>query len=436
MKFRKTMAMALAAAMTVGCMAGAMAVSAEESVTELEFWTFTEIHGTFYEVMAEKWNEANPDKQISVNVNVMPYDDMHNKLQIALTSGEGTPDFVDIEQGKFSNFTQGTPQLLDLTDYVAEYRDTMVESRFQLYSVDGALYGVPTHVGTTVAFYNTELLEEAGIDYTTIVTWDDFKEAGVAYKEATGKDFGTADTGALWTMNLMLAQLGGDYLDADGNLDITNENVVKAAQTLKDMQEAGAIATVPGGNPDTEEAYGSFNNGDYAVAIMPIWQMSRYTGYMPDLEGKVAIAAPPVFDESSEVKTVGGGGTGTAVVAGKDNAELAAEFLAYAKCSEEGNEQIWTLLGFDPCNTSVWENEEVTHAEDNIYNQYFANNAFDVLNALKENIGGLSALTSSKYSSINTEFCTITLNSIFEDGEDVESALETAQQDLANELGE
>lgn len=433
MKARKITAL-LAAAMMVGTMA--TSACAAEGATELEFWTFTEVHGTFYETMAEKWNEANPDKQIVVNVNVMPYDDMHNKLQIALNAGEGTPDFVDIEQGKFSNFTQGEPQLMDLTEVAAPYRDTMVESRFELYSVGDQLYGLPTHVGTTVAFYNVELLEAAGIDYTTIKTWDDFKEAGVAYKEATGAEFGTADTSALWTMNLMMAQLEADYLDADEKLAVNSEAVAKAASTLKDMQDAGAIATVPEGNPDKEEAYGAFNSGDYAVAIMPIWQMSRYTNYMTDLAGKIAIAAPPVFDEAGAVKSVGGGGTGTAVVAGKENADLAAEFLAYAKLSEEGNIEIWNSLGFDPCNTSIWTNEEVTHNEENIYVQYFVNNPFDVLNELNGSIGGLHSLTTSKYPSINTEFATITLNAIFEEGQDVQEALDSAQADLINELGE
>lgn len=90
--------------MLVGSLTGCGGNKSEEpkktadGETVLDFWTFTEIHGDFYKTMAEKWNEANPDKKVSINVNVMPYDDMHNKLQIALNSGEGTPDFVDIER--------------------------------------------------------------------------------------------------------------------------------------------------------------------------------------------------------------------------------------------------------------------------------------------------------------------------------------------------
>lgn len=84
----------------------------------------------------------------------------------------------------------------------------------------------------------------------------------------------------------------------------------EAMNILKDLYDAKAIGTVPGGNPDKEEAYGAFNSGDYACAIMPMWQMSRYTSYMPELSGKIAIAPAPVVEDTKE-KSVGGGGTGT-----------------------------------------------------------------------------------------------------------------------------
>ena len=437
MKKRKAMALALCAAMMMGTFGGFEVKAADDSsATEMEFWTFVELHGQFYENMAEKWNEANPDKQVKVNVNVMPYDDMHNKLQIALTSGEGAPDFVDIEQGKFANFTQGTPALMDLTDAAEPYTSTgdIVQSRLDLYSKDGKLYGLPTHVGATVAFYNTELLDAAGIDYTTIKTWDDFKDAGSKYYEATGKYLGTADTTALWTENLLLAELGGEYTDGD-TVTVNSEQMNQAMNILKDLYDANAIGTVPGGNPDKEEAYGAFNSGDFACAIMPMWQMSRYTSYMPELSGKIAIAPAPVM-EDSDVKSVGGGGTGTAVVADGENADLAAEFLSYAKLSEDGAAEIWNLLGFDPCNKAVWSDEAVTNNPDNQYVQYFENNPFDVLKEIEDGIVGLESHSSSSYPSINTEFTTVTLNDIFENGVDVADALDQAQSDLQNELGQ
>lgn len=449
MSKKRWLALALAATMGLSTLAGCSSGGNNDSdaektnagtdgTTQLEFWTFTEIHGTFYEEMAKKWNEANPDKQISINVNVMPYDDMHNKLQIALTAGEGTPDFVDIEQGKFANFMQGTPALMDLTEVAEPYTSEgqVVQSRLDIYSKDGALYGLPTHVGATVAFYNVELLEAAGIDYTTIVTWDDFKEAGIKYHEATGKYLGTADTSALWTENLLLAELGGEYTDENDVVTVNSPEMVEAMNLLKDLYDNNVIGTVPGGNPDKEEAYGAFNNGDFACAIMPMWQMSRYTSYMPDLAGKIAIAPAPVMEEGAAEKSVGGGGTGTSVVAGKENSELAAEFIAYAKLSEEGAAEIWKMLGFDPCVTTIWDDESITKDPDNQFVKYFVTNPFDVLMSIQDGIVGLDSHASSSYPSINNMFTTVTLNDIFENGVDVQTALDQAQADLKNELGQ
>lgn len=403
----------------------------DENGTEFEMWTFVELHAQFYQEMVKEWNEQNPDKTINLKMTVLPYGDMHTKLKSSLLAGKGAPDLCDIEVGQFPNFLKGVPQLEALNDVVEPYKDSIVESRLNLYSKDGDIYGLPTHVGATVAFYNTELLEAAGIDYTTIKTWDDYKEAGIKYYESTGKYLGTADTGAIWTESLMLSELGSDYTDKDGNPQIDTPEMEKVLTTLKDLQESNAIATIAGGQPDNEEAFGEYNNGTYASAIMPMWYMSRFINYMPELSGKIAIAPAPVFEEGQD-RSVGGGGTGTVVTNQCDNSELAKEFLAFAKLSEEGNIKVWEILGFDPVNTAVWDNEEVTNKADNQYVQYFKNNPFDVLKEIKEEIGLCKVVENSP--SINEVFCTTTLNSIFEDGEDVEEALDYAVDEVNNSI--
>jgi arabinosaccharide transport system substrate-binding protein len=408
---------------------------ASDDATELELWTFVDLHGKFYEEMANKWNQANPDKQVKIAVNVMPYDDMHNKLQLALNSGEGVPDIVDIEVGRFANYIEGSPALEDLTSAAAPYAQDVVKARMDLYSKDGKLYGLPTHVGTTLAFYNTELLGAAGVDYTTIKTWDDFKAAGEAYHAATGKCFGTADTAAQWQEALLMAQLGTDWMTPQGQLQVNNDRIVQAVSMLKDLQTANAICTIAGGQPDNEEAFGEYNAGNFAAAIMPEWFMSRYLSYLPDLSGKIAIAPPPAYPDSVHT-TVGGGGTGTAVPSAGPNKALAAEYLAYAKLSLDGNIMIWDSLGFDPVNMAVWKDEAVTHNPDNDYVKYFQNNVFDVLNTLTEEIGYLPSTTMQGMPNINNMFGTTTLNEIFENDVDVKTALDQAQADLKNELGQ
>ncbi|MDU5946587.1 MAG: extracellular solute-binding protein [Paenibacillus macerans] len=404
---------------------------AGESATELSYWTFVELHGQHFEKMLEKWNAANPDRQIKLNVTVMPYDDMHNKLSIAVQTGVGAPDIADIELGKYPDFMQGTPQLESLNDVVEPYKDTVVQSQLDLYSKDGTVYGLSTHVGATVAFYNTEILNEAGVDYKSIVTWDDFKKAGMQVYEKTGKYMGTADTSATWQASMLLAQQGADFTDDAGNPKVNSEELVKGLSILKDLQDNNVIATIAGGQPDTEEAYGEFNAGNYATAFMPLWQMSRYTNYMKDLSGKIAIAPLPVIEKGMP-RSYGGGGTATVVSKTAKDIQLAKEFIAYAKLSLDANIEIWNTLGFDPINMDVWNMKDVTHNPENQFVKYFVNNPFDVLNEIKDEIQLIKSTSASP--TINNVLCTVTLNEIFEDGKDIKQALNDAQAQIEQEL--
>jgi len=409
-----------------------LGANAGEGATELSFWTFVDLHGKHLDKMLQLWNENNKDKQIKLNVTVMPYDDMHNKLLMAVQTGEGAPDIADIELGRFPNFLEGDKvPLVPLNDVFAPYKDVVVPSRVEIYSKGDQVYGFDYHVGATLAFYNTEILEQAGVDYKTIKTWDDYKQAGIQVFEKTGKYLGTADTSAIWQASLLLTQQNTDFTDANGKPQVNSPEMVKAFEMLVDLQKSNAIHTIPGGQPDTEEAKGEYNKGNYASALMPEWYMSRFVNEMKDLKGKYAIAPLPVFKEG-DPRSVGLGGTGTVVTSTGKSVQLAKEFVAFAKLSKEATTEIWNTLGFDPINMEVWKDEAVTKNPDNEYVQYFKTNAFDTLNEIKSEIKAIKSVKASP--TINNILCTITLNAIFEDGQDVKEALDEAQEAIEQEL--
>lgn len=402
--------------------------------TPLELWTFQEVHRQFYESMAEKWNEENPDKPVNLTVSVQPFDDMHNKLTIALQSGEGAPDMCDVEINKFPTYLEGEPQFMDLTSYVDPYRDDIVASRLEVYSKDGVNYGIPTHVGATVAFYDTSILEPAGVDYKEIKTWDDYKEAGLKVVEATGKAMGAAETNGTFVYQAMLAAQGSDMTDEEGNPALDSAESIKALSTIQDLVEAGVDQTIPGGSVDGEEGYGAINAGGYATIIRPLWYMSRYPAYMEQIEaGRIGIAPIPVFDEADFGVSYGGGGTGTVVTVQSENSELAAEWLCWAKLSEEGNRDIWNVLGFDPCNTSLWEDEELTTDESNQFISFFIDNPFDVLNTIKDDIRTIKSTYAVP--TIDDIMTSVVLPDIIENGVPAEEAATAAQEQAVNELG-
>ena len=355
--------------------------------TDIEFWTFQELHVEFYKNMAEQWNAANPDKPINLVPTVYPFDDMHSKLLIALQSGVGAPDLVDIEIGKYANFLKGDIQLLPLNDIVEPELDNIVKARVDIYSKDGNYYGVDFHVGAAVIFYNTELCEAAGINWQEIKTWDDYYKAGQMMKGVLSDKYWTSlETTDIWHMWPLLAELGGDMTSSDGKPTIDTPEMAKVLEFNRKMLDEGIATIAPGNYHHAEEFYNLMNSGAIGSIVMPMWYMDRFTNYMPELSGKIAIAPLPVW-EAGEARSIGQGGTGTSITVQCENPDITKEFLAFAKLSQQGGIEVWNLLGQDPIRKDVWTLPEVKDAS-NKFTEYYVDNPFDVLLEIKDEIVG------------------------------------------------
>jgi arabinosaccharide transport system substrate-binding protein len=334
------------------------------------------------------------------------------------------PDMVDIEIGQFPNFLRGNIPFLELNSYIDPYRNDIVKSRIDIYSRDGKNYGVPTHVGAMVMYYNTELLGNAGIDYTQIITWDDFTEAGRKYHEATGKTITSFDTGGTDWLHLTMAELREDWTNAQGRVNIKQESVRKMIQMQSQWLKEGIAITSPGGHIDQEQGFSNLIQGNVVAFPKAMWYMSRFVNYMPEMAGKWAIAPCPVFS-SGQPRSVGIGGTGTVIDGKAPNASLAAEFMVCAKVSYEGNVKIWQELGFDPCNTDVWTDRSITHDRSNKFVAYFNSNPFDVLNQIRNEIGMIRVTTMSPV--IGEQININVLVGVLQDGNNLDTELNNAQ---------
>ena len=325
---KKTLSMAWALALLP-------ALAFAQAKTDLNLWTFNELHAQYYNSAVVAWNAANPTKQINLKAEVFPYDDMHNKLLIALQSGKGAPDIADIEISKFPNYLKGNIGLVPLDDLLNPIRKQFVQARLDIYGKDGKTYGICFHVGADVMYYNMDLMKAAGVDIDKIDTWDDWVKAGLAVKAKTGKPMTTIETTDQWSYWPLISQQKSDYTDKAGNVTIDNDINTKTLQFLHDLIYVQKIAVVaPGGFHHSEQYYGFMNDGGAATIWMPMWYMGRFTDYMPDLKGKMAIRPLPRWTKGGN-RSAGMGGTGTAVTKQSKNVDLAKAFLVYAKGSKE-----------------------------------------------------------------------------------------------------
>lgn len=356
--------------------------------TTLSFWTFQELHSEFMLDAVKSWNAANPDEQITLKVDVLSYDEMHNKLLISLQAGTGAPDIADIEISRFANYLKGkNPGLASLNDVLAPDLDKFVQGRLDNYAKDGKYYGLDYHVGASVMYYNKDIMDQAGVDIDSIVSWNDYFEAGKIVLAKTGKPMATIESTEHWSFYPLISQQGSDFLDDQGNGILDNAINVKTLEFLKKMLDEKIVTVAPAGFHHSEEYWSFMNNAGAASVWMPLWYMGRFTEYMPKLEGKIVVTPLPVWEKGGS-RSAGMGGTGTAVSAQSKNQDLAKRFLVYAKGSKEGAIKTWTLLGFDPIRWDVWTDPAMKAP--NKYTEYFGTGVFDMLVSIKDEVGGIN----------------------------------------------
>lgn len=361
-----------------------------QAPTELTFWTFVPAHQTFWEQSAERWNEANPDRPITLTATTAEYQAMHDNLLAALLSGTGAPDLADIEIAKFPTFLKGDIQLYDLTDVVASYSDVILQTRLAPYQLDGKQYGIDYHVGTFVMYYNKDVMDAAGVDIDSIVTWDDYIEAGKKVTADTDGD-GTVDrwmthietTDRFSALALQLMNGGGIY-DKDGNFILTSQENIDAVQVVKDMIYTDQIASLtPGTGNHAQEFYDAMVAGQFGSVWMPQWYMIRFSQLMTDLSGKILVRPMPIFEEGGFTSTMGGG-TGTAITLQipPEELQLAKDFLAFTKLEKDATIRIWTDLGFDPIRTDIYEDPQLAAPL-----EYFGNESvFTTIQGMQSNL--------------------------------------------------
>lgn len=343
-------ALVLIAAVGVIPAARSVAASQDEPVT-LSFWSgFTGGDRPAYEGLIQQFNDSHPG--INVVMTIQPWDTIAQKLPAALATGQGpdiaTPDFNVATIRQYAE--AGT--ILPLDEAYGSGpgkidRDAMPPTILDAFTYEDQLFAVPANFATVQLYYNTDLLEQAGLSGPP-KTMDEFRDYAVKLTKTDSSgnvdQYGLAladhQTIAMWPI-LIWAE-GGDLLNNDGCSALANPETVAAVQTWADLIVDKKISPV---GETGQGADNLFAAGKAAMEMNGPWAAGQYT------EAGANFEVAPIPVGSAGPVTVA---STVPMVLSKDtkNKEAAYEFFAWWT-GQDAQQYLAVESGFPPARVDM-----------------------------------------------------------------------------------
>ncbi len=272
------------------------------------------------------YQQENPD--FTVDIQEVPWDDIQTRIIAAATANDYStlPDIFLCQNNAYQKNVINYPNIFtDLTNVGIDFSQ-FAAGATGYSTVDGMNYGVPFDNGATVFAVRTDILAEAGLTLADFenIDWDTFIDLGVQVKDATGTPLIGVEAGGSDLVIMMLKTAGVSFFNEDGSVNIAgNETLVEAVNTYKAAIDAGVIAEYTSG----DEVNGAFVSGGTAGVINGCWILGTVQT-SEDTAGNWGVANfPSLTNVADSVPYSENGGSSWAVVAGKENTELAIDFL-------------------------------------------------------------------------------------------------------------
>jgi lactose/L-arabinose transport system substrate-binding protein len=280
-----------------------------------------------------------------INVVDVGYDNAYDKISVGLSAGSGLPDLITVETEVLPGYIESFPgSFVDVSGLLGDEVQNFDPSKIGAGSdATGALFGIPWDSGTTALYVRTDYVAEAGVDTSTIVTWEDFLALSEEVYAATGKTAFDTDlsTGAMFLQ--MMQQQGAGIFDASGNIAVNSPEGVRALELLQSFNEKGLINNVVG----WDERVSSAVNGVSAFSPNAVWWSGTLKGDAPDLSGKWAIQPLPAF-EPGGARASNNGGSSLVIPTQSKNPDLAFAFAKFALANVDNQNSMSFTEGLFP----------------------------------------------------------------------------------------
>ncbi|MFB7373106.1 ABC transporter substrate-binding protein [Streptomyces sp. NPDC056222] len=215
---------------------------------------------------------------IKVKLEVVPWNDLLNRILTATTSGQG-PDVLNIGN-TWSASLQSSGALLPWDAKNFEKiggKDRFVASALDSTGVQGQdPAGVPLYSMAYALYYNKKMFADAGIAKPP-ATWDELVATGKKLskdgKSAIGVE-GSNLANNIHQVFVLGKQHGADFFTPDGKADFTSDGAVAAVEQYVDLMAEHKIVAPGNAEYAQNQSLGDFSNDKTAMVL---WQTASAT---------------------------------------------------------------------------------------------------------------------------------------------------------------
>lgn len=353
---RKILAMALCCMLLMS----ACAALAEGETVTINFWHHYSAQSaeneTLMNVLIPAFEAENPG--IKVNAVSHEWGELHDKVLVSANSN-ALPDVARCDIAWLPEFQKmGILTALDeeMPDF-DEVSGQLLDSAMSTAQIGGHYYGLALNTNSKIVFYNTSMLEAAGVEVPA--TMDEWVEAvkALSGENENGQQVWGWNEPALagWNICPFIWSFGGALTNEDQTVAtgyINGPATVKAVETFAQLVQSGAITGFNSGDIPMTDGFGT---GRYAMMLEGPWKSAELAGAYPD----VAYGTAPIpAGEGGSISVLGGEDIAMFNTA---NQEAAWKFMQFM--TSEYAETEMAKCGQIPVNVAALESDTVKNAD-------------------------------------------------------------------------
>lgn len=313
-----------------------------KKIDGLPFWLSATAHRQAYEKLVAEWNEEKPEKKIGMT-------QLHSRaLERRMLSGflSGTPvaDIIEANLGVVAKVFLGPVDeigFVDLTDRLHEegIYEQINNPSFAPYTSRGRIFGLPHDVHPVLLAYRSDIVEAAGIDVSTIETWDDyFRVMRPLFRDRDGDGqpdhyLMTADDTRSDVAIMLILQAGGSIFDQNDKPNFASERNAHVLAKLTTWI-AGPNATCTDVPANTAAGHRQRLEGFVIGTLVPDWMAGSWKIENPGLGGKLKFMPVPAWEKGGRRTTVAGG-TMIGIPKASQHFDIGWEFVKHLYLSPE-----------------------------------------------------------------------------------------------------